>query len=211
MNEDLFKIFLSIALGGAVGLEREFNDKPAGLRTNLLICLGSTLFTIFSAKMAVGTPMADPTRIAAQIVTGIGFLGAGAILREGTHVIGLTTAATIWVVAAIGTGVGCGHYALSALAAFGTLLVQVLFSQLDILIDSLHQRTSFRIVAAPSSEALERVDKAFGEARVRILNRKVMKREGAFLTEWLTVGSRRQHQKLLEKLLSLEGIREVTY
>jgi putative Mg2+ transporter-C (MgtC) family protein len=107
-------------LGGVVGVEREIREREAGLRTHLLVALGSALFTIvsaygFSSFLASGDAVvrADPTRIAAQIVTGIGFLGAGAIIRQGLSVRGLTTAATLWVVAAIGMAAGAGYYSVA--------------------------------------------------------------------------------------------------
>lgn len=106
-------ILVSIVCGAIVGAERERAEKPAGLRTLTLICLGSTIFTIMSIDPAFGAM--DRTRIAAQIVTGVGFLGAGAILRERGSITGLTTAASIWVIAAVGMVVGIG-YALSGLA-----------------------------------------------------------------------------------------------
>jgi putative Mg2+ transporter-C (MgtC) family protein len=115
--ETLARLAIAGALGAAVGFERELRDREAGIRTHLLVSLGSALFTIVSAfgfhefLVAGGNVVrADPTRIAAQIVTGIGFLGAGAIIREGLSVRGLTTAATLWVVAAIGMAAGAGYY-----------------------------------------------------------------------------------------------------
>jgi putative Mg2+ transporter-C (MgtC) family protein len=106
-----FKVFLAIICGGLIGLERELKHKPAGLRTNILICLGSTLFTVVSVLMSVSSPgePGDPTRVGAQIVSGIGFLGGGMILQSGGSVSGLTSAATVWVVAAIGMCIGLGY------------------------------------------------------------------------------------------------------
>ena len=112
----LAKLFLATVLGGAIGLEREMAGKPAGLRTNILICVGAALFTQLSVDVAQvgytadGRPYGDTGRIAAQIVSGIGFLGAGAILHGEGAVVGLTTAATVWVVAAVGTAVGAGAF-----------------------------------------------------------------------------------------------------
>lgn len=112
----LWKLLLATLLGGAIGFEREIAGKPAGLRTNILICVGAALFTHLSISIAQigftpdGRPYGDTTRIAAQIVSGIGFLGAGAILHAHGAVVGLTTAATIWVVAAVGAAVGAGAY-----------------------------------------------------------------------------------------------------
>ena len=119
---------MACALGAAIGFEREIRDREAGVRTHLLVSLGSALFTVVSAYgfhefLASGDNVVrtDPTRIAAQIVTGIGFLGAGAIIREGLSVRGLTTAATLWVVAAIGMACGAGYYWPAAAATLLTL------------------------------------------------------------------------------------------
>ncbi len=119
----LMRLVMAVILGGAVGLERELSGKPAGLRTNILICLGAAMLTDLSIKIGVGpdgTRYGDPGRIAAQIVVGIGFLGAGTIIQARGAVVGLTTAATIWVVAAIGMLVGAGSYVE---AAGGTVFV----------------------------------------------------------------------------------------
>ena len=135
--EVLLRLALAAALGAAIGLERELREREAGLRTHLLVSLGSALFTIVSAYgfhsfLASGASVvrADPTRIAAQIVTGIGFLGAGAIIRQGLSVRGLTTAATLWVVAAIGLAAGAGYYSAAVVA---TVLVLVSLWPLRIL------------------------------------------------------------------------------
>lgn len=127
----LFKLLLATLLGGAIGLERELAGKPAGLRTNILICIGAVLFMQLSIDVAEigfspdGHPYGDTTRIAAQIVSGIGFLGAGAILHSEGAVIGLTSAATVWVVAAIGAAIGAGSYivALGSTALIVLVLV----------------------------------------------------------------------------------------
>jgi putative Mg2+ transporter-C (MgtC) family protein len=121
MPEVFLRLALAAVLGGAIGLEREYRRKPAGLRTNILIALGSALFSVLSFEL--GAAAGSPDRIAAQIVTGIGFLGAGAILRSGESVHGLTTAATIWVNAAIGMAAGLGSYALAVGSAVITLVV----------------------------------------------------------------------------------------
>jgi putative Mg2+ transporter-C (MgtC) family protein len=125
----LVRIVVAAALTGAIGLERELRERAAGLRTHMLVGVGSALFTIVSAygwgdftfSTRAGVVF-DPTRIAAQIVTGIGFLGAGAIIRQGLSVRGLTTAAGLWVVAAIGMAAGAGYYS-AALIATGVVLV----------------------------------------------------------------------------------------
>jgi putative Mg2+ transporter-C (MgtC) family protein len=125
----VLRLGVAAVLGGAIGVERELRDREAGIRTHLLVSLGSALFTIVSAYgfhefLASGASVvrADPTRIAAQIVTGIGFLGAGAIIREGLSIRGLTTAATLWVVAAIGMACGAGWYWAALITTLLTIL-----------------------------------------------------------------------------------------
>src|SRR3954453_7734942 len=117
----LLRLSVAAALGGAIGFERELRERGAGLRTHLVVCLGSALFTLVSAFAFVG-PHVDPTRIAAQIFSGIGFLGAGAIIRQGLSVRGLTTAATLWLVAAIGMAAGAGYYDAAIIATLGAII-----------------------------------------------------------------------------------------
>ena len=122
---DVFvRLALATLLGAAIGLERSYRRKPAGLRTNLLITLGSAVFSILSLEL--GGAAGSPDRVAAQVVSGVGFLGAGAILRSGANVQGLTTAATIWVNAAIGMAAGVGRYAIAIGSASITLVVLAL-------------------------------------------------------------------------------------
>lgn len=130
------RLLLSAGLGAVLGLEREWRQKYAGLRTNILIALGSTLFTVMSIDLAAASG-GDPTRVAAQIVTGIGFLGAGAIMRTGSGIRGLTTAAMIWVNAAIGVAVGGGEYRLAVIATSVTLLVLIVLNPVERWIDRL--------------------------------------------------------------------------
>lgn len=121
--ETVVRLLLAAVLGAAIGFEREYRQKSAGLRTNTLISIGAALFTLMSIELAEGVIGADPSRIAAQIVTGIGFLGAGAIIRHGGNVLGLTTAATVWVNAAVGVAAGGGRYVLAVSATVVTILV----------------------------------------------------------------------------------------
>jgi putative Mg2+ transporter-C (MgtC) family protein len=128
-EEELLRVAVAAALGGAVGLERELREREAGFRTHMLVAVGSALFTLVSAYgfrdfLVHGGSVvrADPTRIAAQIVTGIGFLGAGAIIRQGLSIRGLTTAATLWVVAAIGLAAGAGYYSAAVITTLLALI-----------------------------------------------------------------------------------------
>lgn len=208
--QDLLSLSVALALGAFIGLERELSDKAAGLRTNILICVGSCLFAILSRLLAdsIGT---DVTRIAAQIVSGIGFLGAGAIMREGEHVTGLTTAATIWVVAAIGVTVGFGYYSLAAAAAVMTLVVQGVFPHLDTMIDELRQRHTFKITSDLDDDGLEQIKTIFRNSDVKVLRRKLMKRANLYFSEWYVAGPRLEQKNVVRMLLDNKHVRELTY
>jgi len=136
MNPDLslatqldlaLRLTVGLVLGAIIGFERELHRQPAGFRTHSLVALGAALFTVVSA-FGFGGDMVDPTRIAAQIVSGIGFIGAGTILQYRGHIRGLTTAASLWSVAAIGTAAGAGLYIV---AVVGTVLILVILALLD--------------------------------------------------------------------------------
>jgi putative Mg2+ transporter-C (MgtC) family protein len=133
-GELIQRLLLAAVLGGALGFERELRQKSAGLRTNILIAIGSALFTLMSYELADAAG-ADPGRIAAQIVTGIGFLGAGAIIRRDGDVHGLTTAATIWVNAAVGVAAGGGEFHLAFIATGVTLVALLLLHPIEKIID----------------------------------------------------------------------------
>jgi putative Mg2+ transporter-C (MgtC) family protein len=120
---DLIGVVLAAVLGAVIGLEREISGKAAGLRTNILICLGAAIFTIISKQMA--ETGGSVTRIAAQVVTGVGFLGAGAIIQDRGGIHGLTTAATIWLVASIGMACGAGFYSLAVISTLIAIVVLI--------------------------------------------------------------------------------------
>lgn len=162
----LSAVLLSILLGGAIGLERELKGKAAGLRTNILICMGAALFTQVGIDMSGSTP--DKSRIAAQIVTGVGFLGAGTILHGKGTITGLTSAATIWLVAAIGTAVGAGDYYMAGgttLIALGVL--RVLGSSEDF-IRRRAEVSKVRIELAPDPKGVENVELLARQAGVHV-------------------------------------------
>jgi putative Mg2+ transporter-C (MgtC) family protein len=133
------RLLLAVAVGGIIGAEREVRQKSAGFRTNILIAMGSAVFTIMSILLADAN--GDSGRIAAQIVTGIGFLGAGAILRHRDRVIGLTTAATVWVNAALGVAAGAGAYHLALIGGSVTLGVLLILEPIE---RGIERRTSRR-------------------------------------------------------------------
>jgi putative Mg2+ transporter-C (MgtC) family protein len=168
------RMLIAAILGAAIGLEREIHRHPAGMRTHLLVSLGSAIFTVLSiygfAGVGTGsdTPTVDPTRIAAQIVSGIGFLGAGAILKYGTSIRGLTTAASLWTAAAIGMAAGAGDWII---AAVGTVIVLLSLWPLNALEDRI-QRPGDRAIrlrlAVTRLEAIGDVSSLLGDRRVEI-------------------------------------------
>jgi putative Mg2+ transporter-C (MgtC) family protein len=127
---DILSLILAVVFGAVIGFERERSGKAAGLRTNLLICLGAAVFTIISERMTAGSGD-SATRIAAQIVTGVGFLGAGAIIQDRGGVHGLTTAATIWLVSSIGMACGARCYQLAVITTLIAIVVLVGFARLE--------------------------------------------------------------------------------
>lgn len=140
LNQNLtiiFRITLAILLAFIPGIERELTGKFAGLRTHILVCVGACVFTILSVygfQMKVGADVIvqnDPARIAAQVITGIGFIGAGTVMRHGSNVFGITTAATLWMCAAIGMSCGCGEYMIALIASIATLIVLIVIRKLE--------------------------------------------------------------------------------
>ncbi|HEY7397171.1 MAG TPA: MgtC/SapB family protein [Gaiellaceae bacterium] len=208
--ELLARLAVAAGLGAALGLERELRDHEAGIRTNLLVCLGSAVFTVMSAYGFEGflhsgatVVRADPTRIAAQIVTGIGFLGAGAIIRDGLNVRGLTTAANMWVVAAIGIACGAGYYAAALLGA-GIALAALwpLRIVADRTVDR-WRRDIPRIVLDVRPEAVDRVLDELGRRKLTIEQLSV-EREGE--QRHLTFRLDRADPKLAVSLSELDGV-----
>jgi len=130
------RLFLAVILGGIVGYEREKQQRPAGFRTHILVCVGSTLIMLVSAYGFAGANagdgvLYDPTRIAANVVTGVGFLGAGTILRHGNTITGLTTAASLWIVSGIGLAIGIGFYAGALMTTLMVLISLILLRSLE--------------------------------------------------------------------------------
>ena len=153
------RLALAIALGGVLGLERELRNQPAGFRTHIVLCVGSALFTMLSSHMAqVWGGNADPTRIAAQVVVGVGFLGAGAIFRLGVSVKGLTTAANLWTTAGIGMAVGTGFYFGAVLATAIILVALTLFRGLEVILLLGKTDRSLSLTARPVPDLFGRVE-----------------------------------------------------
>jgi len=208
--DDLVKLLLALVLGGLIGWERELYDKPAGFRTNTLICVGSTLFTIFSLKIGI-IPGTDSARIAAQIVSGIGFLGAGAIIRRGEAVLGLTTAATIWFVASIGMGIGAGYYVISSVGTALALAILFVFRKFENLVDRIHTTRTYHVIVSAEDDAIRELSLVLDSCGLRVLGNKQVKSDNRYFYEITLSGKRAEHTPLLEKLLKSPTVKEVRY
>jgi putative Mg2+ transporter-C (MgtC) family protein len=207
----LLKLGLAVLLGGAIGLERELAGKPAGLRTNILICIGAMLFTLMSVQLAFQGPgHGDPTRVAAQIATGVGFIGAGTILHARGAVTGLTSAATIWVVAAIGIAIGGGAY-IDALGTT-TLVMVVLYGlgYVERFAGRHSTRSHLLIHARPEPNALEDLETLVRRAGVEV-ERTESRRENVDLVIELDLrGPRRLHEQAMISILHHPLVRTVS-
>src|SRR5687767_13775558 len=198
----LGRLALAVLLGGIVGVERELSGKPAGLRTNILICLGSALLMDLSITIGMtdGVRTGDPARIAAQVVTGVGFLGAGTIMQARGEVVGLTTAATIWVVAAIGLAVGAGHRAEAIAAALLVTLVLTALGWLE------RWMLSFRRVVTSTVQMrrdarFDEISPIFRGLRIAIQSKKVTEEGEGLVYRLQLVGPSRQYDRLAEELM----------
>lgn len=216
----LARLLLAAVLGGAIGLEREISRKPAGLRTNLLICVGAALLTELSIGLAVSANAeseaagslfrADPGRIAAQIVSGIGFLGAGTILQARGSITGLTTAATIWVVAAIGMAVGTRAYIEAAGTALLVVVALVLLGRLEGYFTTHRRERSYILSIDPDPALLEEVEHTFRDAGLRVEARSVEKGGGQYQLSVDAYGPARLHEKAVRALLVRPGVHGLT-
>ncbi len=206
--EDLGKILLAMLLGGLLGAEREFRDKAAGFRTLILISVGACLFTFFSIHM--GDP-SDPTRIAANIVTGIGFLGAGVILREGGRITGLTTAAMIWLSAALGMGVGSGEIWLSVAATLIILVVMWFFPVLERTIDRLRETRTYEITLPTQAEKVTHLEGVFRQCGLRVYSHRQTKSGDHLMCVWEARGTPKEHEAMVKALFDDPDVRGFRY
>lgn len=207
----LLKLLLATLLGGAIGLERELAGKPAGLRTNILICVGAALFMQLSIDVAEigfspdGHPYGDTTRIAAQIVSGIGFLGAGAILHSEGAVVGLTSAATVWVVAAIGAAIGAGSYVV---ALGSTVLIMVVLSGMrpvEQRILAKRRRVHATIRVKPSL-GFDAIEKLITERGIHVAASRIYEHDSDCTFELELIGATSHFQGLAGKLRTQQDV-----
>jgi putative Mg2+ transporter-C (MgtC) family protein len=199
------RLMLAALLGGLVGLERELSHKPAGLRTNMLICLGAALFTIISTESVHAFGAGDPTRIAAQIIPGIGFIGAGVVIRERGTIIGITSAATIFMVASIGMAVGSGLIATSIFAALLLLACLVVLGNVEQRL-GLHARMmNFRITAADAGVLVDRVRQIADDLEIHPRDWRTDKTDRGFRIEFEAEVTVPQEQELVKRVAGLQA------
>ena len=206
--ELLVQLLLAVLLGGAIGIERELKGKPAGLRTNILICLAAVLFTSLSVRLAQGR--GDPGRLAAQILTGVGFIGAGTILHTRGAVTGLTSAATIWIVTAIGIALGSRAY-VEALGA--TVLVMLVLAGLGRFEDFLaRQSTTTRLVvhARPHPTALQDLEALVRRTGLEVTDTKSRQENVDLVIELTLQGFKGLHEEAMLAILHHPLVRTVS-
>ena len=195
--EDLTKLLVALVIGAIIGAEREYRTKSAGFRTVILITVGSTLFTIVSNLMS------NDGRVASNIVTGIGFLGAGAIFKEGASVKGLTTATTIWISAAIGMAIGVGQYSLAISVVTIVILVLVGFTWLPTLIDKLNTELVYNFTLDTLDYLhIENLESIFKTSNVKFKCVKQSKRNDTIQLSYTIKASQENHKKLVIDLFN---------
>ncbi len=202
---DLIKIILAVLCGSVLGFEREYHNKTAGFRTIILICLGSTVFTIASQKMG-----GSDDRIAANIITGIGFIGAGVIFKNDINVKGLTTAAVIWITAAIGMVIGISQYVMGIGLSIIVLIILSLFSKIEDLIDNLNHKINYSITFINTDLVnLEIVEKHIDQLDLKSRIKQMSKKDNRLFVILEVTGNKDKVKLLSEKLIATYEVYQV--
>ena len=204
MWDDVLKLVLAVIIGGLIGAEREFRDKAAGFRTLIFICAGATLFTLLSQRLAGSS---ETARIAANIVSGIGFLGAGAILQGKGRVTGLTTASIVWFAAALGMSIGDGQYVLALAATALAMVVLWVFPRVDSWIDRVRDSRTYRITSPATSLPAVEALLAQHTTRRRLLYR--IRKGKEVMSLWEVRGRPAELEQLTAELMAHPDIRQL--
>lgn len=203
----LFRFLLVILVGGLIGAEREYRSRSAGLRTMILICLGSFLFTTFSIHISGSTN----DRIASNIVTGIGFLGAGVIFRSDNRINGLTTAAVIWATAALGMGIADGQYIVVLIATVIVLASLYLFTILETWLDRINKTYNYKIVSFYKPDLLDRYEQLFKEHKLKYQRVKQTKNGEYISGSWTVNGLEKNHNLFIKNILHDNSVKEFEF
>ena len=209
MLDVVVKLVLAVVLGGIIGLEREFSQKPAGLRTNILICAGSAMMMALSGVMLGGAAPgeADSLRIAAGVITGMGFIGAGTIIQAQGHVHGLTTASTLWAVSGLGLVVGAGYYAIAAVYTGILMITLFAFPLLERLIP--HRSSFHYLVRVSSIEAVDDLRREATAARLKLEELSFRKEDGSAVLSFHLVTRIARARAFREKIAKVGEIAEL--
>lgn len=204
---DLMSVGIAILCGSLIGFEREFRNKAAGFRTVVLICLGSAIFTIISRHGA-----GSDDRIAANIITGVGFIGAGVIFKGKVSVLGLTTAAVIWITAGIGMAAGAGYHSLAMLVTACTLVILILFSKVELLLAAVHVSSTLYITFDNTDMAhLRDLEQLISDYRIKA-RRKLISKSSNRLSAVIEVRGYRKHiVQFNEQLVNLPYVHAFNY
>ena len=198
-NEIILRFTLAILWGGIIGSERQYRSKSAGFRTMIMISLGACFFTIIS-KVIGGEVNGD--RIASNIVSGIGFIGAGVIFKGDNRVNGITTAATIWVVAAVGMGIGAGYYFAAGCCSFFIILILSILPFIEKHIDELNQLKDYSISTLYEKNSITQIEQIFNEIGVKFRLIKINKIGKMVDFEWEIQAHKKKHIQLAESLMN---------
>jgi len=204
--DELIKIGLAFVVGAAVGIERELRSKPAGFRTMIMICVGSCLFTILSKEVTD----ISPDRIASNIVTGIGFIGAGVIFKEGMSINGLTTAALIWVTAALGMAAGYGNFLMVGIVSALVLFTLFVLELLQRTVERVHKVTVYKIKYLHEEYSQEKLENYFKEFGLRYHLMNVAKDKEAVSVTYRLVSNDKKYKALNEYLMENSYIKSFT-
>lgn len=204
----ILQLVLALFAGTLIGAEREYRSKSAGLRTIALICFGSAVFTMLSLKL--GSPI-NQDRFAANIITGIGFLGAGVIFKEENRVTGLTTAAIIWVSAAIGVCIGAGYYLIALASVIIVVGIQQFFFIIQQKIDKINRSENYCITCAYREETLENYEQVFKRFSLTVHRGKQIIKNDRIKGQWQLEGSEKSHKACVAFLLKDKAILEFEF
>lgn len=203
----LLRLLLVVLVGGLIGAEREYRSKSAGFRTMILICLGSFLFTTFSIHISSG----ETDRIASNIVTGIGFIGAGVIFKTESRINGLTTAAAIWATAALGMGIADGAYLVVIIGTIVILISLLFLTILEKWLDNINQTRNYKIVSVYKPNLLLEYERLLKECNLKYNCVRKAKRGEYISGTWLVEGVEENHNRFVEKILHDSSVKEFEF
>ena len=205
--ETALQLLISFVIGTAIGLEREYRSKAAGLRTMIMICFGSTIFT----EISISIGESSPDRIASTIITGIGFLGAGVIFKDGLTINGITTATTIWIAAALGMAVGAGEYFIALIGSVVVLIVLSLFENIQRKVVRLHQARSYRITFEEDENFISALEKEINKLQLRFHKARDIKNENDYTVVYEVYGREEKLETLNLFLKSMTQVKSYEY